>query len=118
MLTKKFPLQNLFLELTKNLDYASLRFEDRHDEKIGFRKGVMDPLFLNDDQGFMMTVYHRGGMGYVASSNVSEEGIKNALTAAKDMAENFQKKFFNTNLSELKIGYEKYTDNNHTASLA
>jgi hypothetical protein len=32
--------------------------------------------------------------------------------------ENFQKKFFNTNLSELKIGYEKYTDNNHTASLA
>jgi len=31
--------------------------------------------------------------------------------------ENFQKKFFNTNLSELKIGYEKYTDSNHTASL-
>jgi len=31
--------------------------------------------------------------------------------------ENFQKKFFNTNLSELKIGYEKYTDSNRTASL-
>ena len=31
--------------------------------------------------------------------------------------ENFQKKFFNTNLSELKIGYEKYTDSNHTVSL-
>jgi len=27
--------------------------------------------------------------------------------------ENFQKKFFNTNLSELKIGYEKYIHNNH-----
>jgi hypothetical protein len=31
--------------------------------------------------------------------------------------ESFQKKFFNTNLSELKIGYEKYVGNNHTASL-
>ena len=31
--------------------------------------------------------------------------------------ENFQKKFFNTNLSELKLGYEKYTDSNRTASL-
>lgn len=30
--------------------------------------------------------------------------------------ESFQKKFFNTNLSELKIGYEKYVGNNHTAS--
>lgn len=30
--------------------------------------------------------------------------------------QNFQKKFFNTNLSELKIGYEKYTHNNRTAS--
>lgn len=28
--------------------------------------------------------------------------------------ENFQKKFFASNLSELKIGYEKYIHNNHT----
>jgi hypothetical protein len=28
---------------------------------------------------------------------------------------NFQKKFFNTDLMESKIGYEKYIDNNHTA---
>jgi hypothetical protein len=28
--------------------------------------------------------------------------------------ENFQKKFFASNLSELKIGYEKYVHNNHT----
>ena len=27
---------------------------------------------------------------------------------------NFQKKFFDTNLIESKIGYEKYIDNNHT----
>lgn len=29
--------------------------------------------------------------------------------------QNFQKKFFTSDLSELKIGYEKYIHNNHTA---
>ncbi len=29
--------------------------------------------------------------------------------------QNFQKKFFMSDLSELKIGYEKYIHNNHTA---
>jgi hypothetical protein len=28
--------------------------------------------------------------------------------------QNFQKKFFTSDLSELKIGYEKYIHNNHT----
>ncbi len=33
----------------------------------------------------------------------------------KRIKQNFQKKFFMSDLSELKIGYEKYIHNNHTA---
>jgi hypothetical protein len=50
------------------------------------------------------------------NNEVTAQYVDNCNYQRHTAKENFQKKFFNTSLSELKIGYEKYIHNNHTGS--
>lgn len=50
------------------------------------------------------------------NNNVSAKYVDECNYQRHLAKQNFQKKFFNSDLSEKKIGYEIYTHNNHTAA--
>jgi len=48
------------------------------------------------------------------NNEVTAQYVDNCNYQRHAAKQNFQKKFFTSDLSELKIGYEKYIHNNHT----
>jgi predicted Zn-dependent protease len=56
-------------------------------EKIVVRQDVLQPLSSRLERGAMVTVIHRGGYGYAATCDLTEAGLKKALSEAKTWAE-------------------------------
>ncbi len=70
-----------------NVDFFSVRYCRRQDEQLRCRHGVVAPPELLEDEGVMITVHHRGGMGYSASSDVTDAGLRRAAEEALNWAE-------------------------------
>jgi predicted Zn-dependent protease len=79
-----------FDELLRGLPGASacsLRALRRQQESWTVRNGVLEPIVHLADQGAMLTVYHKGGHGYAATSDLSLEGLRRAASLALAWAE-------------------------------
>ena len=61
-------------------------------EVIGVRRGVLEPIDKTIDRGVMVTVFASGGMGYAATADLSESGIRRAFDKAMAWAERSQGK--------------------------
>jgi predicted Zn-dependent protease len=68
-------------------DFCSVRFVQEDSEHIKVRRGVLEPVQVSTDLGAMVTVVHDGGLGYCATSDLSESGLKNAFLRAKEWAQ-------------------------------
>ena len=66
--------------------FASLRYVEETTEVIGMRRGVLEPIDKTIDRGVMVTVFANGGMGYAATADLSENGIRRAFAKAMDWA--------------------------------
>lgn len=88
-------------------DFWSLFILHEEQEEIGFRKGVQEPIDLNSDRGALITVIKDGGIGYGATQDLSDSGIKDAFDRALEWAERFQK---HSLLSGIAIPYESHRD--------
>jgi predicted Zn-dependent protease len=51
------------------------------------RQNVLQPLSTSIDHGVMVTIMHRGGYGYAATSDFSRSGLKDAIARAQVWAE-------------------------------
>ncbi|MFC5475264.1 TldD/PmbA family protein [Paraherbaspirillum soli] len=71
-----------FKRLAPAVDFCSLRLVDETSEQIMVRQNVLQPFATRSDLGVMLTVIHRGGYGYAATSDLSESGLKQALQRA------------------------------------
>ncbi|MEB0011968.1 TldD/PmbA family protein [Glaciimonas sp. Gout2] len=80
-------IRALFKRLAPAVDFCSLRLVDETSEHIMVRQDILQPISHRSDRGAMLTVIHRGGYGYAATSDLSENGLKEALRRAKDWAE-------------------------------
>jgi len=81
--------ENLFKQVSSTLagvDYFSLRLCDEKSKKLSFRNGVLDPPSCSQDRGAMVVVHDRGGMGYAATSDLSDSGIQQAASNARTWA--------------------------------
>lgn len=76
----------LFKQLAPAVDFCSLRLLDERSEHTTVRQNVLQPLNTRFDRGAMITVMHRGGYGYAASSDLSAAGLKAAIAKAQDWA--------------------------------
>ncbi len=76
----------LFQKVVSGVDFASLRWHRDEMEGLSVRNGVVEPVASDTDSGYMLTVHHGGGQGYAASSDLSESGLRNALSRAKAWA--------------------------------
>ena len=76
-------IEKYFQELMPTVEFISLRFINETSEKIEVRKDKLQPLSCNYDQGVMITISHEGGTGYAATSNLSRQGIQDAIQLAQ-----------------------------------
>ncbi|RMH69681.1 MAG: TldD/PmbA family protein [Actinomyces sp.] len=72
--------------LPGELDYASARLVDERSRSIAVRDGVVQPVSTHLDTGVMITVWHEGGVGHAATSDLSDAGVRAAIDAARAWA--------------------------------
>ena len=75
-------LESRFKEVLPAVDFCSLRFVREQDEIVSVRQDIPQPVHHATDTGAMITVIHRGGMGYAATSDLSVSGLKQAVDRA------------------------------------
>jgi predicted Zn-dependent protease len=79
-------IRRLFKQLAPPVDFCSLRLLDERSERTEVRQNVLQPLSTSFDRGVMITVIHRGGYGYAATSDLSAAGLKAAIAKAQGWA--------------------------------
>lgn len=80
-------IKELFKKTVPDVDFASLRLHRDSEDMLSVRQNILQPLSTNRDQGVMVTVHHKGGTGYGATSELSEAGLRAAFEKAKTWAE-------------------------------
>ncbi|MDP5008145.1 MAG: TldD/PmbA family protein, partial [Glaciimonas sp.] len=80
-------LRTQFKHLAPAVDFCSLRYVDEISEQLTVRQDVLQPIVNKSDRGVMITVIHKGGYGYAATSDLSDSGLKAAFNQAKNWAE-------------------------------
>lgn len=80
-------METRFAALLPAADYASIRFMRERNERISVRQNILQPIHVSDDAGAMVTVYKNGGIGYAATSDLSDAGLRAAGQAALEWAE-------------------------------
>jgi len=60
---------------------------DEGSEHLMVRQDVLQPLSTSVDRGAMVTIMHRGGYGYAATSDLTSAGLKDAMARAQSWAE-------------------------------
>ncbi len=76
-----------FRNVAPRAEFWSLRMVSSRQEYIQVRQNVLQPVTTARDIGVMITVIHRGGFGYAATSNLTESGLKAAASQACAWAE-------------------------------
>jgi len=92
-------LRSLYERVKPKVDFSSIRFHKDQGDSIAVNSGVLLPAEILRDSGAMVQVYHKGGTGYCATSDLSERGLKSAFDKAQDWAE--------SNAGQCVADYEK-----------
>lgn len=75
-----------FRAIAPAVDFCSLRFVEETAEHLCVRQDIAEPPRLETDRGAMVTVIHRGGLGYAATSDLSPAGLREAAARAERLA--------------------------------
>ncbi|MBG9387245.1 TldD/PmbA family protein [Caenimonas aquaedulcis] len=68
-------------------DFWSARALTEQTERIGVRDDVPEPPSRRRDAGVMVSVIKQGGLGYAATSDLSESGLRRAFGRAAELAQ-------------------------------
>jgi len=68
------------------LDHASLRVVEEHSNTTHIRQDVLEPADRSIDRGAMLTVVAGNGIGYAATSDLSDAGLRAAIDRAGQWA--------------------------------
>ena len=72
--------------LPTDADYASARHVVERGSRLAVRNGVVEPAAASHDEGVMFTVWRDGGIGYGATSDLTDEGLAAAVERASEWA--------------------------------
>ncbi|HEY8515816.1 MAG TPA: TldD/PmbA family protein [Candidatus Binatia bacterium] len=79
-------LARRFSALAPRAEFWSLRAVEERDDQIAVRRGVVQPPRTTLDLGVMVTVADQGGIGYAATCDVSDAGLRRAAEQARAWA--------------------------------
>lgn len=80
-------LKQRFRNILPNVDFCSLRYVEKCSEKLTVRQNIAEPPMRRYDVGAMLTVIDKGGLGYAATSDLSEAGLRAAVARAQTWAQ-------------------------------
>ncbi len=69
------------------LDHCALRVVEEHSDITSVRQDIPEPAERSVDRGAMVTVISGDGLGYAATSDLSDAGLGDALDRAREWAE-------------------------------
>ena len=69
--------------LPTDVDYASARLVDERTEHLSVRRNELEPVFNDFDTGVMISIWNGGGLGYAATTDLSESGLAAAVDRAR-----------------------------------
>jgi len=72
--------------LPTDVDEASIRLWDEQSESLSVRQGQLEPVANHFDAGVMVTIWHEGGLGYAATADLTESGLRAAVERARHWA--------------------------------
>jgi predicted Zn-dependent protease len=75
-----------FRRLAPAADYCALRVVEEHADVVTVRQDVPEPVRASRDCGAMVTAAIGDGIGYAATADLSEAGLRHALARACDWA--------------------------------
>jgi predicted Zn-dependent protease len=85
--TRVDPVEDIFKRLCPtDVDFCSLRLLRTRTEALSVRQNVLQPVRHTIDAGAMFTVIDGDGLGYGATSELTESGLRAALEAARHWA--------------------------------
>ncbi|MES2786352.1 MAG: TldD/PmbA family protein [Pseudomonadota bacterium] len=79
-------IETLARKTAPSADFWSVRAVSESSERISVRSDVPEPPSRQRDAGVMVCVIRQGGMGYAATSDVSETGLRSAFDRAGELA--------------------------------
>ena len=79
-------VESHFRQRAPAVDFCSMRLVSERSEMLAVRQNVLQPVVNSEDLGAMITVWHGGGMGYAATSDLSSSGIGRAIDEASRWA--------------------------------
>ncbi|MCC6918735.1 MAG: TldD/PmbA family protein [Alphaproteobacteria bacterium] len=79
-------IERRFRALAPAVESCTLRIERRREERLEVERDTPGPRRAGESFGGMVTVRHRGGLGYAATSDLSETGLAAAIGRAVDLA--------------------------------
>lgn len=79
-------IETFFQRLASDVHFCSLRLVEEHAESLQVRQDVLQPARRSNDVGVMVTVIDGSGLGYAATSDVSESGLTRAFDEAREWA--------------------------------
>lgn len=77
----------LMLDKSWPVDFWNVRIVQTTSEELSVRQRVVQPARNGVDAGLMITVLDEGGIGYAATSDMSEHGIQQAFERARSWAQ-------------------------------
>jgi predicted Zn-dependent protease len=80
-------IKQRFKKIRPNVDFCSLRYVQERAEELKVRQNVAEPPTSKHDVGVMLMVINKGGLGYAATSDLSEAGLREAVARAQQWAE-------------------------------
>jgi len=75
-----------FRQLAPAADHCSLRVVEERSETISVRQNSPEPVHASMDQGAMVTIVDGDGIGYAATSDLSNDGLRWAIERAGSWA--------------------------------
>ncbi len=79
--------ESIFKRIAPAVDFCSFRFVEESAEKLSVQQNVIEPPQTSVDRGVMITVIDKGGLGYAATSDLSEAGLRAAAARAQHWAQ-------------------------------
>lgn len=76
-----------FHSIVPTVDFCSLRLVRTQSQYLSVRQNILQPVSTSDDMGAMVTVIDKGGLGYAATSDLSETGLRHAAEHARAWAQ-------------------------------
>ncbi|MDM8559848.1 TldD/PmbA family protein [Candidatus Parabeggiatoa sp. HSG14] len=99
-------LKQRFHKVIPNVDFCSLRYLEERTEQLMVRQNIAEPPSRSHDVGVMITVIDKGGLGYAATSDLSETGLHEAISRAQQWAKYTQGKMV-TDFSKVIMPHEQ-----------